>query len=464
MERTVKRRVLGNDPFEKGAAERAPVAAPKEPASKRAAVKPKKGAKRAEALPDTPELQLPKRQKQAVAEAAPTPPPVPPSKPAAAPRPPAKPAPKRPPREPPALVTTFPRASPLRPVLAPRPPPPDADGPPEPPVRASPLRPVVRHTAPPPGPRASPAPPPRYEEPTVSRESPLPQEQATVPYAAALHEAPTPPPMPPPAPAPAWEVPTGGSAVRAVVGGLWQATRALLAPAAAGGWGRDEGLARALHPLGVLLFERYWRVQVDGAELVPDGPCLLVANHSGALPLGGPVLALALERHRPELERVRWALEEEVLRTPVGALGRRLGAVEQTRENVLALLAERRPVAVFPEGPAGLERSFLGQRQLRSFERTDYVAIAATAQVPIVPVAIAGGERAFPYLGALPLGERQVPLTVPPLPVQWRVRFGRPLAFPGIAAARADDPAFLAQQNAAVRDAITAMLHELWAG
>ena len=66
-------------------------------------------------------------------------------------------------------------------------------------------------------------------------------------------------------------------------------------------YGKDAELTEKLSPVADLLYERYWRVSVQGAERIPAGPAILVANHSGAIPVDGPVLHHALSRERPDL-------------------------------------------------------------------------------------------------------------------------------------------------------------------
>ena len=61
----------------------------------------------------------------------------------------------------------------------------------------------------------------------------------------------------------------------------------------------DEWLAR-VRPLLAFLFERWWRVDVRGAEQVPaSGGTLLVGNHSGLLPWDGLMVAEAVARAHP---------------------------------------------------------------------------------------------------------------------------------------------------------------------
>src|SRR6185369_12040243 len=177
----------------------------------------------------------------------------------------------------------------------------------------------------------------------------------------------------------------------------------------------------------------YWRVQVTGAQLVPDGASLIVGNHSGALPVDGPVLHRALCKERPDLEDPRWLADDHVLSAPLlGTLFNRIGAVRANPENALRLLDERRPVIVFPEGSQGMSKSFLHRYQLQRMGRGGFARLALRAKVPIVPVAIVGAEEALPLLGKLPRFFGSLPLTLPPLPTRWTIRFGEPIQTQGL--------------------------------
>lgn len=232
------------------------------------------------------------------------------------------------------------------------------------------------------------------------------------------------------------------------------------------GYGRDESLVRALQPLADALYERYWRVTVEGAARLPKGPSILVANHAGVLPIDGPLLHHALTRERPDLPKARWLLEDQVFHAPaVGVLWNRLGAVRASPENALQLLASGAPVIVFPEGFQGLSKPFSERYQLQRFGRGGYVKIAARAGVPIVPVAIVGAEESVPLIAKLPgapFGMPFLPLTLPPLPARWFIRFGEPVLVPG-GAASAQDPELVLQLNTRVRETIEGMLRELLA-
>ena len=229
-------------------------------------------------------------------------------------------------------------------------------------------------------------------------------------------------------------------------------------------YGRDESLVASLQPIADALYERYWRVTVEGANLVPAGASVLVANHAGALPIDGPLLHHALKRHRADLQPARWLLEDQLFHAPgLGVLWNRLGAVRASPENAMQLLADATPVVVFPEGIQGLSKQFGERYQLQRFGRGGYVKIAARAGVPIVPVAIVGAEESMPLLAKLPgaaLGMPFLPLTLPPLPARWFIKFGTPIVLDG-GAESAGDLALVQRVNEQVRDTIDVMLKDL---
>ncbi|MGQ0506233.1 MAG: lysophospholipid acyltransferase family protein [Myxococcaceae bacterium] len=199
-------------------------------------------------------------------------------------------------------------------------------------------------------------------------------------------------------------------------------------------FGKDENLESALAPITNFFFEKYWRVHIEGSDELPLGPCLLVANHSGALPFDGPVLAEAVKRERPELEEPRWLVEDQVFYAPfLGTLLNRLGAIRASPENAARLLDERRPVIVFPEGIQGMGKPYRERYQLKRFGRGGFAKLAMRTNTPIIPVAIVGAEESMPLLGRLPgkfFGFPYLPLTPlgpMPLPARWSIRFGPPL-------------------------------------
>jgi 1-acyl-sn-glycerol-3-phosphate acyltransferase len=231
-------------------------------------------------------------------------------------------------------------------------------------------------------------------------------------------------------------------------------------------YGRDPRLSEAVAPLVEFLYSRWFRVEVEGAEHIPAGGALLVANHSGALPLDGPMLHEALRRERRDLPEARWLAEDQVFYAPLlGTLFNRLGAVRASPDSATRLLAEGRPVCIFPEGIQGIGKPFAERYRLKRFGRGGFVKLALRTGKPILPVAIVGAEEALPLLGKLPgqfLGIPYLPVTPLgpiPLPAKWHLRIGRPLPVPQ----GASDTALAVVESMvdATRTTIEEMLKEL---
>ncbi|ATB38812.1 acyltransferase family protein [Cystobacter fuscus] len=230
-------------------------------------------------------------------------------------------------------------------------------------------------------------------------------------------------------------------------------------------YGKDAALGGVLQPVVDFLYEHYWRVSVQGASHVPTGPVLLVANHSGALPFDGPMLQQALSRERPDLQEARWLAEDQVFHAPMmGTLMNRLGAVRACPENALRLLDELRPVIVFPEGSQGMGKPFAQRYQLKRFGRGGFVKLALRTGAPIVPVAIVGAEETVPLLGKLPagfLGLDYLPVTLPPLPARWTLRFGEPISMGDLPPEAAEDLSQVQRLTERTRESIQGMLQAL---
>lgn len=442
------RKVLGNDPFKRKAAVRTPVAGPPPP-----------GAKGKTRRPTTPELQEALRTTRGA-----------PSGSGSAPAEGHSNAPE--PRFEPIAHDASPRPTHLSPADEPRPhahsPSIGADpvphgGSPELPPEPRPHR---------DSPSIAGDPTPHLSSPTATANAlPDPADQVPAPAASPALEPRSPSPPPSFRAVPAIAAQVAPASLGGAVRGLLDAARSLWRrqerPAPLDAWGKDAELARTLRPLAELLYERYWRVQTTGIENVPSGPCILVANHAGALPLDGPVLHLALRRERPELRESRWLLEEQALAAPFfGRLANRLGAVRSTPENAQRLLAEGRPLIIFPEGAHGPGKPFGERYQLRRFGRGGYLKVALREGVPVVPVAIVGSEESSPVLARLPLkrlGFDELPLSLPPLPARWLLRFGPCVDLQGRPTDPDGDPLWVEEKNLEVREQIAAMITELLA-
>jgi 1-acyl-sn-glycerol-3-phosphate acyltransferase len=139
-------------------------------------------------------------------------------------------------------------------------------------------------------------------------------------------------------------------------------------------------------------------VRMLDAEQLPAGPCVVVANHASYL--DGVVLKAALPA------RFSFVIKKEVSRVPLaGFLLRRIGSefVDRFNRHAGGMDARRlikaadagQALAFFPEG------TFLAQPGLGKFH-TGAFAIAARAELPIVPIAIRGTRHILPSGRLLP--------------------------------------------------------------
>ncbi len=224
-------------------------------------------------------------------------------------------------------------------------------------------------------------------------------------------------------------------------------------------------MARSLTPLSDFIYDRYWRVAVDGAEHLPSGPCLIIANHSGALPLDGPLIHHALRRERPDLTEGRWLVEDQIFHAPIlGTMLNRLGAVRASPQNATRLLEEGRPVIVFPEGLAGIGKPFHERYQLKRFGRGGFAKLALRTNAPIIPLAVVGAEESMPLFAKLP-GELfglpylpVMPLGPLPLPTRWTLRFSEPITMNRSLQRPEDDLGEVRRLTERTREAIEGML------
>jgi 1-acyl-sn-glycerol-3-phosphate acyltransferase len=236
--------------------------------------------------------------------------------------------------------------------------------------------------------------------------------------------------------------------------------------------------SRLLIPLARLLYQQWFRVEMRGLGQVPGtGSALLVANHSGVLPLDAIMLQTGLHDEHPQHRNLRLLGADLVYEVPgLGFLARRAGHTSASPANADRLLRDGELVGVFPEGFRGIGKPFSDRYQLRRFGRGGFAVTALRARVPIVPCAIVGAEEIYPMVGnakplarlfrlpyfpITPLFPWFGPVGAIPLPSQWIIDFGEPVPTAGYPAGAWRDPAVVAELTVAVRGSIQARLDTL---
>ncbi len=234
-------------------------------------------------------------------------------------------------------------------------------------------------------------------------------------------------------------------------------------------FGLDPEWAKfALLTVGVL-HRRYFRTEVHGVDHLPTGRVLLVANHSGQIPLDGAMIGAAMFMDAEPPRIVRAMVEKWAVSLPfISLLFARVGQVVGVPENAKRLLQQGEALLVFPEGTRGISKPFDQRYHLAEFG-LGFMRLAIETGTPIVPVALIGAEEqyisvanvqglarllripAFPVIPQLLLPGGQLPL-----PTKYRLWFGEPMTFSGDPD---DDDAVIEEKVWLVRQTIQAMLN-----
>jgi 1-acyl-sn-glycerol-3-phosphate acyltransferase len=266
---------------------------------------------------------------------------------------------------------------------------------------------------------------------------------------------------------------------RRIAGGLAFLRRRLTGDYEVDDFGYDEELTdQVLMSLLRPLYEKYFRVEVKGIENIPsEGGALVVANHSGTLPMDGLMMQVAVHDNHPAGRHLRLLAADLVFMLPVvNELARKLGHTLACAEDAERLLAQGEVVGVMPEGFKGIGKPFSERYKLQRFGRGGFVSAALRAGVPIVPVSIVGAEEIYPIIGNMPAVARLLglpyapitptfpllgPLGMVPLPSKWLIEFGPPIQTTSFGPDAADDPMLVFDLTDQVRETIQQTLYSL---
>jgi 1-acyl-sn-glycerol-3-phosphate acyltransferase len=228
-------------------------------------------------------------------------------------------------------------------------------------------------------------------------------------------------------------------------------------------FGYSPDYVRKVAPFVLFFYKYYFRTLVFDIERVPEGRVILVANHSGQIPIDGMMLATAMMVEPKKPRMARMMVEKWVPTLPfISAFMARTGQVVGTPDNCIRLLERDECIGVFPEGVRGISKTIAQRYKLQEFGH-GFMRLALQAKAPIVPVAIIGGEEQAPSLHnsrtlARLLGTPAFPITpcLFPLPVRYRLYFGEPMRFKGHPD---EDDQTIERKVKMVRSAVQALIH-----
>lgn len=240
-------------------------------------------------------------------------------------------------------------------------------------------------------------------------------------------------------------------------------------------FGFDREFNDALLQLPRAIYRHWFRTELFGADHIPDkGGALIVANHSGTVPVDGIMLQVGVhdEVHRD----LRLLGADLVYQVPMlGHISRKAGHTLACHADAERLLEKGELVGVFPEGFKGVGKPFSERYKLQRFGRGGFVGTALRTGTPIVPCAIVGAEEIYPKIGDLwpiarLLGFPYFPVTptfplfgllgLVPLPSKWMIQFGEPLDMSEYGPEAAEDPMTVFNITDHVREIVQQMLYD----
>lgn len=245
--------------------------------------------------------------------------------------------------------------------------------------------------------------------------------------------------------------------------------------------GFDPELNRAvLMPIARALYQNWFRVKLRGVGHVPScGAGLVVANHSGVLPLDGIMLQVGVLDEHPKARNLRLLGADLVYSVPgLGRLARVSGHVPAHSAEAERLLNAGELVGVFPEGFKGIGKPFSDRYQLRRFGRGGFARTALRTGAPMIPCAIVGAEEIYPMVAdwselATRLKLPYFPITplfpwfgligAVPLPSKWIIEFCDPVPTEGFAPDQWNDQDVIAELADKVKYTIATKIDELLA-
>jgi 1-acyl-sn-glycerol-3-phosphate acyltransferase len=158
--------------------------------------------------------------------------------------------------------------------------------------------------------------------------------------------------------------------------------------------GPDPKLMEKQSGIWNTLMDRYFRLEFDGFENLPQEPCLLIGVHSGGpLTMDAWTVIMAWWRQFGESRSLHGTAHDVLMNAPVlGEYFRRLGVTSPTRENIRAAFDKGDDVILWPGGEVDCYRSWMDRDKAVLGGRKGFIRLAMSAGVPIVPVATVGGH------------------------------------------------------------------------
>jgi len=162
---------------------------------------------------------------------------------------------------------------------------------------------------------------------------------------------------------------------------------------------RDPEMIRSVLPMFWMIATMYFRAEVRGLERVPEGPVLLVANHSGGTMSPDSIVTI-LSWNGYFAERPLYLLAHNMVTgVPLlGALAKKFGVLTAGLESATLAFARGASVLVYPGGDREVYRPWSKRHRIDFDGRKGFLKLAHRENVPIVPVVADGGHETIMVL------------------------------------------------------------------
>lgn len=203
-------------------------------------------------------------------------------------------------------------------------------------------------------------------------------------------------------------------------------------------WGFNVNGVKPFVGLGRFFYENYFRVETHGLENIPkSGRCLIIANHSGQLPIDGMMLGYSIVTNEHAPRAPKGMYERFVPQVPfIGTLFSQWGGTVGDPENCIKMLENEEAVIVFPEGARGISKPFRKRYQLERFG-LGFMYMAIQTKTPIIPVGMVGFEESMINFGNIDSLQKLMKFPAAPalipfvFPSKVIMNFGKPMYFDG---------------------------------
>lgn len=155
----------------------------------------------------------------------------------------------------------------------------------------------------------------------------------------------------------------------------------------------DPEYIRRTLPIMSRVFRTYFRGEVRGLDRIPDGPSLLVGNHSGGTMIADTFVFTVCFYERFGSERRFHQLAHDLAAMLPGLGIRPYGTLRASHDNAKRAFEKDAPVLVYPGGDYETFRPSWHSDRIEFGGRRGFVRLALEEGVPVVPVVSIGGQE-----------------------------------------------------------------------